>query len=232
MDIYIYSDESGVFDKAHNDFFVFGGVLLLSLEEKEIACRKYIHTENLIRRNERLSKNTEIKASGTSVNNKRKLFNSVKDFEKFGIIVRQKELKAHTFNDKKTKQRYLDWAYKYAVKKKFEMLIYEGKIVPHEVENIYFYIDEHTTATDGIYELEQSLEQEFKIGLHNFEYQTFFPPLFRNLKTIKVSYCNSSSETLIRTSDIIANRLFHAISANKMCLVGQDNFNIVYHPMT
>ena len=29
MNIYIYSDESGVFDKEHNDYFVFGGLILL-----------------------------------------------------------------------------------------------------------------------------------------------------------------------------------------------------------
>ena len=33
MDIYIYSDESGVFDKEHNDFFVFAGVILLGEDE-------------------------------------------------------------------------------------------------------------------------------------------------------------------------------------------------------
>ena len=29
MDLYIYSDESGVFDKAHNEIFVYGGLIFL-----------------------------------------------------------------------------------------------------------------------------------------------------------------------------------------------------------
>lgn len=29
MDIFVYSDESGVFDVKHNDYFVFGGLILL-----------------------------------------------------------------------------------------------------------------------------------------------------------------------------------------------------------
>lgn len=49
MNIYIYSDESGVFDYLHNDIFVFGGLIFLSKEEKDIASRKYIHAESKIR---------------------------------------------------------------------------------------------------------------------------------------------------------------------------------------
>ena len=29
MDIFVYSDESGVFDVSHNEYFVFGGLILL-----------------------------------------------------------------------------------------------------------------------------------------------------------------------------------------------------------
>ena len=32
MNIYVYSDESGVFDKEHNDYVVFGGLILLGTE--------------------------------------------------------------------------------------------------------------------------------------------------------------------------------------------------------
>ena len=35
MNIFVYSDESGVFDVAHNDFYVFGGILFLSKNEKD-----------------------------------------------------------------------------------------------------------------------------------------------------------------------------------------------------
>ena len=49
MNIFVYSDESGVFDKIHNNFFVFGGLLFLSKEERDVWNRKYIHTENTIR---------------------------------------------------------------------------------------------------------------------------------------------------------------------------------------
>ena len=41
MNIYVYSDESGVFDKEHNEYFVFGGLILLGTGDKEIWSRKY-----------------------------------------------------------------------------------------------------------------------------------------------------------------------------------------------
>ena len=33
MDLFIYSDESCVFDKAHKEIFVYGGVIFLGKEE-------------------------------------------------------------------------------------------------------------------------------------------------------------------------------------------------------
>lgn len=34
MNLYIYSDESGVFDKIHNNFYVYGGIICLNKEQK------------------------------------------------------------------------------------------------------------------------------------------------------------------------------------------------------
>ena len=42
VDLYIYSDESGVFDKAHNEIFVYGGLIFLG--------KRMIATENILQR--------------------------------------------------------------------------------------------------------------------------------------------------------------------------------------
>lgn len=44
MDIFVYSDESGVFDVDHNDIFVFGGIILLGKGAKDDCARKYAHS--------------------------------------------------------------------------------------------------------------------------------------------------------------------------------------------
>ncbi|MDU1224784.1 hypothetical protein [Varibaculum cambriense] len=41
MSIFVYADESGVFDHLHNDYFVFGGILLYSKNQRDIMGRKY-----------------------------------------------------------------------------------------------------------------------------------------------------------------------------------------------
>ena len=47
MNIFVYSDESGVFDKVHNDIYVYGGIIFLSKEEKDNNVRKYLNVEKL-----------------------------------------------------------------------------------------------------------------------------------------------------------------------------------------
>ena len=41
MDIYVYSDESGVFDINHNEYYVYGGVIFLNKNDRDVMNRKY-----------------------------------------------------------------------------------------------------------------------------------------------------------------------------------------------
>ena len=105
MNLYIYSDESGVFDNKHEKYFVFGGLIFLSKFEKDNASRKYIAIEQLIRTT--LDTDRELKANFLTPKNKRRLFSSMKDYFKFGIIIRLNNVINEIFIDKKSKQRYL-----------------------------------------------------------------------------------------------------------------------------
>lgn len=217
MNIFVYSDESGVFDNKHNDFFVFGGLIILGTEEKKIWSRKYSRAEKTIRE-KRLSrlnfKDCELKASRISNSEKGKLFRSLNNCLKFSAIVNQNEVLSKIFASKKDKQRYLDFVYKIAVKKAFEHLIDSNKINKLEIENIFFYVDEHTTATNGRYELREGLEKELKNGTYNYYYNIFYPPLFPNLKSVNLEFCNSENKLLVRASDIVANRVFYLTRNN------------------
>ena len=44
MKLYVYADESGVFDKAHDDIFVYGGVIVLA-SLKGDSIRQYLALE-------------------------------------------------------------------------------------------------------------------------------------------------------------------------------------------
>ena len=229
MNIYIYSDESGVFDQKHNDFFVFGGLVFLDKESRDNETRKYMHVERVIRDIERIADDGEIKASRVSNKSKNKIYRSLNQIEKFGIVVHQKQLSPELFDDKKGKQRYLDWAYKIAVKRKFQRMIREGVLNPNEVENLYFYVDEHHTATNGLYELRESLESEFKYGTYR-NWVAYIPPIFPNLKRVEVKFCNSQTTTLVRAADIVANKLYYLCTNSQTDQLADDHFHITHHP--
>lgn len=231
MNIYIYSDESGVFDKVHNDIFVFGGIIILGTEEKAVWSRKYSNVEKLLRKSKGVGKGYELKATRVTNKEKGKLFRSLNQCHKFGVVIDQTRVLDRIFEGKKDKQRYLDYAYKIAVKRAFEHLIADNIIIPEEVERLYFYVDEHTTATNGKYELKESLEQEFKHGTYNQQYSKYFPPIFPDLKDVQLSFCNSESTRLVRAADIVANRIYYlAGDRNNEVIRNISNLKLEYLP--
>lgn len=209
MNIFIYSDESGVFDRIHNDIFVFAGLILLSSESKEEWSRRYSAAEKRIRKKGNYDKNLELKASFVDNCEKLELFKALNGCYKFAVVIKQDMVLKNIFRSKKDKQRYLDYAYKIGVKRALEELIENNIVNPGDVKNLHFFVDEHTTATNGRYELKESLEQEFKNGTYNYNWDKFFPPIFSSLDTVSLEYCNSSKKFLVRAADVVANRIFY-----------------------
>lgn len=207
MDLYIYSDESGVFDYKHNKIYVYGGLIFTSKEEKENYTRKYLSAERNIAKS--YPSGAELKASYISNKHKLKLFNATKDCVRFGAVIHEASVQKNIYDYKQSKQRYLDYVYKMALKNAFIGMKRDSLVRFEDINNLNIFVDEHTTATDGRYELREGLIQEFKIGTFNLNYSRHFPPIFPNLKDVKVQYCNSAKATLIRASDVIANRLYY-----------------------
>lgn len=228
INIFTYSDESGVFDYVHNRYFVFGGLIILGKESKDECIRKYRNAEKAI--SSKYSEGQELKASSISHGDKAKLFRSLNSVCKFGVIIDQSKIRRkEIFSNKKTKQRYLDYAYKIGVKNALQKMMSLGMFSSEDVCNMYFYVDEHTTATAGIYELRECLLQEFKEGTFNFDYQIFYKPIFPAMKGLSLEYCNSSKTTLVRAADIIANRIYHEVTAGNDPEI-RDNLFIKYLP--
>ena len=229
MDIFVYSDESGVFDYVHNKFFVFAGVVFFGKEEKDKYTRLYSKAEKDIRLAQHIPKETEIKAVSISNRDKGKLYRSLNGAYKFGVVIEQERNIKNIFDNKKSKQRYLDYAYKIAIKRFFEKLISDKTINSEEIDNIRFYIDEHSTATNGRYELREALEQEFKYGTFNCDWNIFYKPIFPDVKQLELKFCDSSSKILIRAADIVANKLYHRANVQTR-VQSEDKFVITYLP--
>lgn len=215
MDMFVYSDESGVFDPIHNEYFVFSGVICLSKDERDNCSRKHLGLENVLRNRAGYSINKELKANSITVKEKRKLFNGINNTYKFAAIINQKRINENITINKKNKQRYLDYAFKMGLKNALQILINKGIIKKEEVKNIYVFCDEHSTATDGRYELREGLFQEFKIGTFNWNYNKHFKPLFEDMESVNVEFLCSKKKPLIRAADIIANRIYFHCNRNE-----------------
>ena len=158
MELFVYSDESGVFDRIHNDFYVYGGYIFLGKEERDIAARKYAQKERNIQSH--YPKGEELKACYISNKDKLMLFKRMNGYVRFGAVVSEKHIEPNIFTHKKTKQRYLDYVYKMTLKNALIRLNEEGLCKSSDIDSIYVFVDEHTTATDGKYELKEALLQE------------------------------------------------------------------------
>lgn len=219
MNIFVYADESGVFDREHNDVFVFGGLIFLSREERDLARRRYQSAERAQRNAGAAKDHREMKAIYLNNKQKSSMYRSMNPYHRFGVVVQQKQVNANIFANRKSKQRFLDYAFKRGVKNALQELIRTGALNVDEVEDICVFMDEHTTATDGRYELCESLESEFKIGTFNGNWNKFFPPLFPGMKSVQFHLRDSCQDALIRAADITANRLYYAVRGARYELV-------------
>ena len=224
VSIFVYGDESGVFDAVHNDIFVFGGLIFLDKKSREAEYRRFISAEcKLAPSYGAKGRDFELKASRIKNKHKAGLFRSTNNCIRYAFIIDQKRVNENIFNDKKSKQRYLDYVYKVGLKRVFGRLINSGSLDPKTVADLYIRFDEHSTATDGRYELREAIEQEFKYGTHNFKFNMFHPPLFPGMKgTVHLEFRDSKDDALIRASDIIANQVwYHEVNGRTNELAGK-----------
>lgn len=214
MKLYVYADESGAFDKVHNDLFVYGGLVLAGAEAKDDAARRYIAIERKIREaNSAHDVHPELKASFMTLKERKRAFQSIKKpgCHQFAVIVNQRALRDEVFDSKKRKQRFLDYALKRGIKRGIVQALREDGIPRESIDSVTVVVDEHSTSTCGEYNLMESINEELRNGMFNPTWQLFFPPVFTHgIPEIPVAYVDSSKVPLVRASDITANWVFMA----------------------
>lgn len=231
MNIYIYSDESGIFDNKHYDYFVYGGLVFLSKQESIVTTNKYKSVENKIRKQLNLSEEIEIKASflRNEIKLKRWLYNTLSKSYKFGVVIKEKQLKQSIFINKENKRRHLDYAFKIALKNELLYLSSNNVINLDKIEKLTIIVDQHSTATNGIYDLKTGILNELKYGTYNMQFNHFYKPIIPGLKSLKLQFVDSRNSILVRASDIVANRIYYDILNNKT--IKQSLYNhIIYLP--
>ncbi len=207
--VYIYSDESGVFDKEHHDLFVYSGLACIGQDASSILTRRYLLAEKALRKSPRYKLLPELKACLLKNDDKRKLYRIVNDYYKFVVRVDLKRLQDERFENRYSKQRYLDYAFKRGIKDLLIKLSDDGFIDLQEELEIKCYVDEHSRASNGKYTLRDSIFQEFKIGMYYINND--IRPIMPKLIDVSVTYCNSETVPLVKAADILANRYYHEI---------------------
>jgi hypothetical protein len=215
MKVYVYADESGAFDKIHNDWFVYGGVVLLGSSAKRDAERRYIAIERKIKRlSVSLDAADEAKASRMTLKERKRAFSSISRLGvyQFAAIVDQKRCHDNVFDSKRRKQRFLDYALKRGIKYGLENALRAEGYRTSDVDAVSVVVDEHSTSTDGKYNLAQSINEELRFGVFSPGWNTFHEPLFSaDLPAIPVSYVDSAKVTMVRAADITANWAYMAV---------------------
>lgn len=206
--VYFFFDDSGVLHaNERSGYFVYGGYVFLSRSDLDIAKRKYINANKKIKAATGFT--GELKAAVISNDQKRSLYNVVRDYESVSCSVEIKRVYASILSSKKSICRYKDYVLKRCVKSKLIDFIHDGKLNPQEEITIHIFIDEQLTATNGYYDLRDSIKEELQHGIKNFDYGTFHKNIFDSEVTVNISYCESKHNYLIQASDILANKVWH-----------------------
>ncbi len=215
QEVIFFFDDSGVFHKnAPGNHFVYAGYVFTSRDELNDARRKYIHANKELKRT--LGRTDELKAANLKPKHKRSLFNAVREYNSVAVVVDIGRIYDYILSDKKSICRYKDYVLKRCVKNKLKSLITNGIISKDEDITISIYIDEQLTATNGYYDLRDSIMEELKYGIANFDYGIRRPHVFDAEVRVNIEYCDSSHNYMIQASDILANRIWASyISENK-----------------
>lgn len=205
IDLYVYLDESGVFDKVHNDTFVYGGIIYTDLQKKTLAERRYRAIENRLRKSGKYKDCPELKASVLENKDKRNLFSSL-DGYRFAVVIRQRRLSDRVFSSMKNKEDFLNSAVRVALRDAVTGLLRIGELNHDDKVRFHIEADERPTATNGKDSLANAICQEFREGAISLG--RHYPPILPNTVSVEVRHRKSESTTLVRAADIIVNRVY------------------------
>lgn len=215
QNVYFFFDDSGVLHRNEKSgYFVYAGFVFSSREELENAKRKYISANKKIKLALGVEKTVELKAATLKPKHKRALLNSVLEYESLSVSVKIDRVYNYILSSKKSVCRYKDYVLKRSVKRKLQAMIQAGILSSDDDVRLIINIDEQLTATDGYYDLRDSISEELQHGIVNFDYGIVHPKVFNGSVKVDIKYCESKNNYLIQASDIIANRIWTSYRTN------------------
>lgn len=219
--IYIYMDDSGKMVKQEN-CFSFGGIFFVDRDKRDDFKRLYSSfiKENKCKFCSKTCDNEcpEIKSNNTNNKFRRRIVNMIKNKEgvyAHSITIYNKNINDEIFKEKKSKGRRIDYYQKILIKEIVKKLLKNKNIDKNDDLKIIINIDEAKTATNGIYNLKESIIEELRYGIINFNYGYNFPPILKGNLKVEVNYVDSSKNFLVQASDFLVGYVNNSLSWNK-----------------
>lgn len=224
--IYINIDDSGKLVNSEK-VSIYAGLVFTSKKEKDkfitqyrsivesIKC-KYCK-ENIIK----CSANKacpELKHNMLKPKHNRQLMNYIKKYSILCCIINNDNVFSRIKSDTASRGRFLDYSLKLLIKQTVKGLIKENRINPNLPVRLVINIDEQTTKTNGYYNLHDSIIEELKYGIFNYNYGFFNTPIINSSLEVTVCYQKSEKSFLIQASDLVAG------TVRKLYLNNIDNF--------
>ena len=104
--------------------------------------------------------------------------------------------------DAKSKGRFIDYGLKRCIKMILKDLIKKDVIKRNDSLELEILIDNQTIKSNGLYDLEKSIQKELTKGMKPI-LEASYSPLFKNIK-VHVYYGDSKKSLSIQASDILA----------------------------
>lgn len=213
--VYINIDDSGKLVNSEK-VAIYAGLVFTSKKEKDKFITQYRSIVKDIKCKyckENISSCTkniscpELKHNMLKPKHIRQLINYVKRYSILCCVINNDKVYSNIKNDTASRGRFLDYALKLLVKQTIKGLIKENAINPNVPIKLVINIDEQTTKTNGYYNLKDSIMEELKYGIYNFNYATKHLPIINTELDIKICYQKSEKSYLIQAADLIAGNI-------------------------
>ena len=210
--IYINIDDSGKLVNREKDA-IYAGLVFTSKKEKDkfitqyrsiiqsINCKYCEKDINICDSNKSCP---ELKHNMLKPKHIRQLMNYIKKYTILCCVINNNKVYPNIKDNTASRGRFLDFSLKLLIKQTIKGLIKDKRLNPNLPIKLVINIDEQTTKTNGYYNLRDSIIEELKYGIFNYNYSYFNKPIINSDLEVNVCYQKSDKSYLIQASDLIA----------------------------
>ncbi len=210
--VYINIDDSGKLVNSEK-VAIYAGLVFISKKEKDkfitqyrsiiqsINC-KYCEKDITICKTNKSC--PELKHNMLKPKHIRQLMNYIKKYTILCCIINNNKVYPNIKNNTASRGRFLDYSLKLLIKQTVKGLIKDQRLNPNLPVKLVINIDEQTTKTNGYYNLRDSIIEELKYGIFNYNYSYYNKPILNSDLEVNVCYQKSDKSYLIQASDLTA----------------------------